>query len=116
MSESTIQTQSLRYKLGWGTLFLLSLLGVLSQSVLIVVDPDLVVSFVAWATFLLYSVFVLLIPYRRYEKWAWFITWILIAPFTVVGIEDPDAAPYFWAAAGLVVVCQLLNRAPFFSK
>lgn len=115
MSEMSNQSRSTAFSVGWAIIFIISLLGVISQSVLMFVEPRLVDSFVAWATFLLYSVFVLLIPYRRGERWAWTITWVLVAPFTVLGLNDPDAAPYFWSAAGLVAVCQVLTRSAFFA-
>lgn len=115
MFEKTAQSSSTTFRFGWTIIFMISLLGVISQLVLIFVDPRLIDSFVAWATFMLYSVFVLLIPYRRGERWAWTITWFLVVPLTVLGLKDSDAAPYFWGATGLVTVSQILTRSAFFA-
>jgi len=114
MFEKSTYSSSTGFKYGWTTIFLISLLGVVSQLVLIFVAPGLVDSSIAWATFMLYSVFVLLIPYRRGERWAWKITWVLVFPLAVLGLNNPDAAPYFWSAAGLITVSQLLTRSAFF--
>jgi hypothetical protein len=114
MFGKSTRSNSTTFRYGWTIIFLISLLGVVSQLVLIFVAPGLVDSTIAWATFMLYSVFVVLIPYRRGERWAWMITWVLVFPLTVLGLNNPDAAPYFWSAAGLVAVSQLLTRSAFF--
>jgi hypothetical protein len=89
MSVAAIQTPSTAYRFGWWVLFGLSVLGVASYTVLMFVTPALVDSFVAWATFSLYSVFVLVIPYRRAELWAWYLTWALPIPSVVRQARDP---------------------------
>src|SRR5258707_12549096 len=104
MSTATIQTQSTPYKIGWWALFGISVLSVVSYVALIFVVPNLGDSFIAWATFSLYSVFVQLIPYRRGEKWAWYLTWVLVIPSVVLGLNDRAAAPYYLAGVLLVTV------------
>jgi hypothetical protein len=116
MAALTTQTQSTAYKVGWSVLFGLSVLSVLSYIALIFVVPAMVDSFIAWATFSLYSVMVLLIPYRRAERWAWYITWVLPIPSVVLSLNDPDAAPYYLTAVGLMAIGQLLTRTAFFTK
>ena len=116
MSTATIQTQSTTYKIGWWFLFGISVLSVLSYVALIFVVPNSVDSLIAWVTFSLYSVFVLLIPYRRGEKWAWYLTWILVIPSVVLSLNNRDAAPYYLTAAGLLAIGQLLTRGAFFSR
>jgi hypothetical protein len=81
--------------------------------VLIFIEPGLVDSFIAWATFSLYSVAVLLVPYRRGERWSWYLTWALPVPSVVLSLNNPDAAPFYLAAAGLMVIAQLLTRDAF---
>jgi len=114
MFDKSTYSNSTTFRYGWTIILLISLLGVVSQLVLIFVEPGLVDSFVAWATFMLYSVFVLLIPYRRGERWAWTVTWALVLPLAVLGLNNPDALPYFWSAAGLVTIGQFLTRSAFF--
>jgi len=116
MSALTIPTQATAYKLGWWILFGLSALSVLSYVALIFVIPAMVDSFIAWATFSLYSAFVLLIPYRRGERWAWYLTWALPVPSVVLSLNNPDAAPYYLTAVGLMAIGQLLTRGAFFTR
>lgn len=116
MSALTIHTQATIYKLGWLVLFGLSVLSVFSYIALIFVVPAMVDSFIAWATFSLYSVVVLLIPYRHGERWAWYLTWALPIPSAVLSLNNPDAAPYYLTAVGLMVIGQLLTRGAFFTR
>ena len=115
MSAVAIHAQSTAFRIGWLVLTSLSVLSALSYVVLIFVVPDLVDSFVAWATFSLYSVVVLLMPYRRGERWAWYLTWALPIPSVVLSLNNPDAAPFYLPAVGLMVIGQLLTRSAFFS-
>jgi hypothetical protein len=116
MTADPIPSQSTAYRVGWLVLFGISVLSVVSYVVLIVIVPGLVDSFIAWAAFSLYSVFVLLIPYRRRERWAWYLTWALVIPSVVLGLNNPDAAPFYLAAAGLMALSQLLTRGAFFAN
>jgi hypothetical protein len=116
MSVAAIQTPSKAYKLGWWVLFALSVLSVGRYTGLIFVTPALVDSFVAWATFSLYSVFVLFIPYRRAERWAWYITWALPIPSVVLSLNNPNAAPYYLTVVGLMVIVQFLTRGAFITN
>jgi hypothetical protein len=116
MTIAVIPTQSTTYRLGWWVLFGISVLSVLSYAALIFVVPSSVDSLIAWVTFSLYSVFVVLIPYRRGERWAWYLTWVLVVPAVVLSLNDRDAAPYFLAAVGLTVIGQLLTRGAFFPR
>ncbi len=116
MPAGTTQTRSTRYQVGWWILFAISALSVVSNAVLIFVQTTLVDSFIAWSTFSLYSAIILLIPYRRDERWAWYLTWALPIPYLVLGLNNPDAAPYYLTAAGLVIASQLLTREAFFAK
>jgi hypothetical protein len=114
MSASS-RTQFATYNVGWSVLFSISVLSVLSYVALFFVVPN-GLSFIAWATFSLYSVVVVLIPYRRGERWAWFLTWALVVPAVALSLSDREAAPWFMAAVGLVAISQLLTRRAFFSK
>jgi hypothetical protein len=116
VSAMTIPRQSTAYMVGWLVLFGISVLSVVSYVVLIFVAPGLVDSFIAWATFSLYSVVVLLIPYRRGERWSWYLTWALPVPSVVLSLNNPDVAPYYLTAAGLMVIGQVLTRSAFFPK
>jgi hypothetical protein len=116
VSAMTIPRQSTASMVGWLVLLGISVLSVVSYVVLIFVVPDLVDSFIAWATFSLYSVAVLLIPYRRGERWSWYLTWALPVPSVVLSVNNSDAAPYYLTAVGLMVIGQILTRSAFFPK
>jgi hypothetical protein len=73
-------------------------------------------SFIAWATFSLYSAIILAIPYRRGERRAWYLRWALPVPSIVLSVNNPDAAPYHLTAVGLMVIGQVLTRGAFFTK
>jgi hypothetical protein len=115
VSTVTIDSQSATFKAGWLVLLAISVLSVVSYVVLIFVVPVMVDSFIAWATFSLYSAVVLLIPYRRGERWSWYLTCVLPIPQVVLGLNNPDAAPYYLTAAGLIVISQVLTRGAFFT-
>lgn len=116
VSTVAIYTRSKAYKVGWFVLLGIAVLSVLSYVVLIFAVPGLLDSFIAWATLSLYAAVVLLIPYRRAERWAWYLTFALPVPTIVLGLNNPEAAPYYLTAAGLMVVSQLLTRSAFFAK
>ncbi|MGE5263793.1 MAG: hypothetical protein ACM3S0_10445 [Acidobacteriota bacterium] len=114
MATILTQTRSTRFKIGWWILVSISAVSVVSNAGLILVVPRLVDSLIAWSTFSLYALSVLLVPYRRGEKWAWYLTWVLVIPFAVLGLNNPEAAPYYLTAAGLLAISQLLTRNAFF--
>lgn len=73
--------------------------------------------FLGWVVFPLYEAVVLAIPYRRGEKWAWYITWLMVVAFALVLLyAEPELGPGYMAGAGLMAIAQLLTRPAFFSK
>lgn len=115
MSETTIQTRSAGYKVGWWILIGISLCSALGHTAFIFLAPNESL-FIIWAAFNLVSVVVLYIPYRRGEKWAWYLVWIMIIPPATVILHDAEIGPYYLAAAGLMVVGQVLTRRAFIEK
>jgi hypothetical protein len=114
MTSQTLATRSTTFKIGWWILFVVSVVSVLAYVALTYLWPNLADALIADATFSLYCVFVLLIPYRRVEKWAWYLTWVLVIPAVVLSFNNLDAAPGFLTGAGLVTLGQLLTRPAFF--
>lgn len=115
MSEATLQTQSTGFKIGWWILFVISTLGALGHAALIFALPGEEVLFIGWAAFNLYSALVLYFPYRRGEKWAWYLTWATIIPFALVFLFDAEIGSMYLGMAGLMALGQLLARGAFFS-
>jgi len=115
MSASAAQTHAFTFKLGWWILLAISALGVVGQTTLAVALSENAAGFIPWAALFLYSVAVVLIPYWRLERWAWYLTWVLVVPLAVLALSEPEAAPYFLSAAGLLALGQLLTRPAFYA-
>lgn len=116
MSTATIQFQSITYKIGWWLLLGLVVVGVLGYVAMIFVEPLHADSFVAWATLSFCYGVVLLIPYRRREKWAWCLTWVAVIPAIVLSVANRDLAPWYLPGVGLGALGQLLTLRAFFSR
>jgi hypothetical protein len=76
MSEMNPKPQSLAFKIGWGILLFFSIGNVLGHITLSLIESGPPTVFIAWAGFNFLAAGILLIPYRRGEKWAWFIIWV----------------------------------------
>jgi len=115
MSVSTIPAQNSRFKIGWGILLIIAALMMLSHFSLIFIldEPNL---FTGFAAFTLFSFIVLLIPFRRGEKWAWLTTWILPVGLAVPAATDPNIAIYYFGVAAMCVLGLLLTMRDFFSN
>ena len=115
MLASTIPTHNTRFKFGWITLIVSAALMTLNHFSLIFIldEPDL---FTGFAVFNLYALIVILIPFRRGEKWAWMTTWLLPIGLALPAASDPDIAIYYFAVAAVCVLGLLLTMQNFFSK
>jgi hypothetical protein len=109
--------QNTRFKTGWIILLTGAALMTLNHSVLIFVLDEPVL-FTGYTAFNLYALVVLVIPFRRLEKWAWYTTWLL--PIGLAGAAmfsgDPNIAPFYYAVAAACVLGLLLIRGYFFAK
>ena len=115
MLASPILTHDTRFKFGWIALLLAAALMTLNHFSLIFIldEPDL---FTGFAVFNLYALIVILIPFRRGEKWAWMTTWLLPIGLALPAASDPDIAIYYFAVAAVCVLGLLLTMQNFFSK
>lgn len=113
MPVSTIPAQNTRFKIGWIILLVSAALMTLGHlSMIIVMDePNL---FTGFAAFTLFSFIVLLIPFRRGEKWAWLATWILPVGLAIPAATDPNIAIYYFGIAAACVLGLLLTMRDFF--
>ncbi|MBI3362566.1 MAG: hypothetical protein HY023_15810 [Chloroflexi bacterium] len=117
MSASTILAQNSRFKIGWIILLVSAALMTLNHLGLIFFlgNPTL---FAGFAAFNLYAFMVILIPFRRGEKWAWVTTWILpiglAAPAFIAG--NGNIAIFYYAVAAVCVLGLLLTMRDFFSR
>ena len=117
MSANTYLTRDFRFKSGWIILLVSAALMTLNHLSLMFFlnDPTL---FAGFAAFNLYAFLVILIPFRRGEKWAWVTTWILpiglAAPAFIAG--NGNIAIFYYAVASVCVPGLLLTMRDFFSK
>jgi hypothetical protein len=109
MPASLVQTRPKGFKAGWWILMVLSVLSVVGHAGLLFALPDEELLFLGWVVFSLYSVAVLLIPYRRGEKWAWFATWLIVLAFAVVILFNSELGGMYLAMAGMMALGQALS-------
>jgi len=115
MSATAAPAQNTRFKVGWIILVILAALMTLNHIVLIFALDDPVL-FIGYTAFNLYALIVILIPFRRAEKWAWLATWILPIGLALPASTDPDLAIFYYSVAGLCVVGLLLSLRDSFSQ
>ena len=115
MLASTILVPNARFKFGWiGLLISATLMALGHFSLIFVLDEP--VLFTGFAIFNLYALIVILLPFRRGEKWAWMTTWLLPIGLALPAASDPDIAIYYFAVAAVCVLGLLLTMQDFFSK
>lgn len=114
-AETAHRHRSISYKLGWWLLVLLTGITVVGHLLAPVAfaTPDETLMFWALAAMGIYTLSVLFVPYRRGERWAWWVTWVPVAIFAVVIFYAPMAGPYYLGIAGLMAVSQLATRPTF---
>lgn len=115
MLSAITQNRDWRFASGWLILLVLSLLSFLQHFVLVFLEHDPTL-FVGWTAFNLYSTVVLLIPFRRAEKWAWYCTWILALGFAgLIFFNDRIGLDYLIAAA-VAALGLFLTHPTFFGE
>jgi hypothetical protein len=57
-----------------------------------------------------YQAVVLLVPYRRLEPWAWWLTWVSVAAFALVfPLTDPELGLFYLGAAVVSALAQAIT-------
>jgi len=116
MTVSTIPAQNSRFKIGWIILLVsTALMTFMHFSMIFILKEPLL--FLGFAFFNLYALMVILIPFRRGEKWAWFATWLFPIGLALPGFltQGSEIAFYY----GVAAVCALglfLTTQDFFPK
>jgi energy-coupling factor transporter transmembrane protein EcfT len=116
MSTRATTSHNTRFNAGRILLLVAAALMTLNHAVIIFVLDNPVV-FMGYTAFTLYALVVIAIPFRRYEKWAWYATWILPIGLAAVAAlsDDPNIMPFYYAAAGVCVLGLLLTMRDFFA-
>ena len=116
MSEVNPERRSLAFKTGWGILLFFTIGNVVGHIGLSIFESQPGTVFVAWAGINLLAAGILLIPYRRRERWAWFLIWALIVPYALVILFNQDVGLIYMAEAALMALGQLLTYRTVFAK
>jgi hypothetical protein len=72
--------------------------------------------FGGFAALQILALFVLFIPYRRNELWAWVATWVSIIPLGLVIAFGADAIGVFYLATAVVMALAQLVTLPEFRE
>ena len=116
MSEVNPERRSLAFKIGWGILLFFTIGNVLGHIGLSIFESQPGTVFVAWAGMNFLAAGILLIPYRRRERWAWFLIWALIVPYALVILFNQDVGLIYMGEAALMAIGQLLTYRTVFAK
>lgn len=115
MSVSTNLAQNTRFKFGWIILLAsATLMTLMHFSLIFFLDEP--VLFTGFAVFNLYALIVVLIPFRRGDKWTWVTTWLLPIGLALPAALDPHIAIYYFAVSAVCLLGLLLTRQDFFKK
>ncbi len=118
MTTKVIRAQKSRFKTGWIILLVFAALMTLNHIALPIYSPTDSTPAIGFAAFNLYALIVILIPFRRYERWAWYTTWILPAGLALPAIlESNQGIVIFYSTVSAVLVLGLLlTMRDFFPK
>ncbi len=72
--------------------------------------------FVGFAALNIYTVIVLLTPYRTREPWAWGITWVSVAVFAICPLLIPPPIGTFYLGSAIVMAVAQLAALPDFRR
>ena len=115
MLASTMPVHNTRFKIGWISLIIsAALMALLHLGLIFILDEP--VLFTGFAFFNLYALIVILIPFRRGERWAWMTTWLLPIGSALPAASDPDIAIYYFSIAAVCAFGLLLTMQDFVSK
>jgi len=117
MVSEAVRTRSVGYRIGWWILAVIagaSVVNHISGPFLgFASGDDEVLAFLGLAAMNLYAVVVLVTGYRRGERWAWWVTWVMVATYALVILYAPDAGPFYLGGAVVMAFAQLLTWAGF---
>jgi hypothetical protein len=113
MIATAISVSNTRFKFGWIALLVsAALMALMHFSLIFILDEP--VLFTGFAVFNLYALIVILIPFRRGEKWAWMTTWLLPIGLALPATLDPDIMTFYFVIAAVCIVGLVLSMQTFF--
>jgi len=112
MSDSAMNSRATIFKIGFWILVLTIAGNAAGRLLIHFYDKDLVT--LVWAEYSLLGAVVLLIPYRRLEKWAWYAIWVLAVSFGLMTFYLPNGlGSIFLILAFVIAISQLLTYRAF---
>ena len=78
----------------------LSMMGTVGEPVL----------FMGWLTFNLYALAVLVVPFRRHERWAWYTSWLFVLPYVAVIAFDSRVGVTYAVVGAIFAACLLVTH------
>ena len=115
MSTNVITVSQTRFKVGWIILLIVSAICSLGHFVSIFFLGEST-TFTFMTASNLYAFLILLIPFRRGEKWAWWATWMLPIVLGVPAVLVPSITVYYLPIVAVCVLGLLLTMKDFFSR
>ena len=112
MSAIVSSTHNIRFKTGWILLLFAAGLMALNHFMMIFVLDEATL-FIGYTVFSFYALVVLLIPFRRYERWAWYCTWLLPVGLAAPAYLNTEIAIMYYTVAAVCVAGLLLTRPEF---
>lgn len=116
MATNLFTNHSARFHVGRIILLVTAGLMLLNHAILMfVLDQPLL--FLGYAAFNGYALAVIAIPFRRYETWAWYVTWMLPIGLTIAAVvaRDPGIMPFYMGVAVAAACGLLLTMQSFFT-
>jgi hypothetical protein len=115
MSTNAMAVSQTRFKVGWIILLLVAAICSLGHfvSIFFLGEPT---TFTFMTVSNLYAFLILLIPFRRGEKWAWWATWMLPIVLMVPAVLVPSITVYYLPIVAVCVLGLLLTMKDFFSR
>lgn len=113
MATQAIDHMGLRFRIAWALLVTLSIATAINSLVRLFLEPT--PEFVAgWVATAMLSAVLLLIPFRKRERWAWFSAWIFVALLASVFVLGSHVGLYYLGAGVIGALCLLLTFPAFF--
>lgn len=113
MSTQSLTRLNIQFKIGYWILVLLAVSATVNSFVRAFIEPY-PVWVAGWVAASLFATVVLLIPFRKGERWAWYATWIFATLLAIVFVLGEEVGIYYLPAAVIVALCLLLTRPAFF--
>jgi hypothetical protein len=68
------------------------------------------VLFMGWATFNLYALAILVVPFRRRERWAWYASWLFVVPCFALIAFDSRVGVWYVGVGAIFAACLLITH------